>query len=154
MSNIRFIKTPEKRRIIEQLEIQFGITKLPYLLLGVGKEKMRAFSGSLSKEEIIKLSKLANIDLLGIYLIKEESGFRLSFDATQILKNQITKNIIEINDEQYEKWIRGHDLELNMPQGTYIIKYGHDFLGCGRSNGTVMFNYVPKDRRLKTQIKS
>lgn len=149
---LRFVKSPEKHRIEEELEKQFGIDKLSYLLLEAGKDKMRAFSGSLSKEEIIRLSKLSNIEILGIYLLKKESDYRLSFDATHLLKEQITKNIVEISEEEYEKWIRGHDLEKPALNGTVVISYKGDFLGCGKSNGKIIYNYVPKDRRLKNQI--
>ena len=127
---IRFIRSSEKNRITEELEKQFGITKLPYLLLETGKEKMLGFSGHLSKEEIIKLSKIANIDLIGIYLLKQENGFRLSFDATQLLHEQITKNIVQINDSECEKWLRGHDLEKEAPQGIVVIQHNNNFLGC------------------------
>jgi NOL1/NOP2/fmu family ribosome biogenesis protein len=153
MSEVRFVRSSEKRRIEEELDNQFGITKIPYLLLETGKEKMRGFSGHVSKEEIAKLARIVNIDLIGIYVLKEENGFRLSFDATQLLKDQITKNIVEINDEEYQKWIRGHDLEKEATIGVVVIKYNEDFLGCGKSNGKIIYNYVPKDRRLKTQIK-
>ena len=149
---IRFIRSSEKKRIIEQLNEQFGISKLPYLLLGVGKEKTRGFSGSLSKEEIMQISKLVNIELIGLYMLKEESDYRISFDAINLLQQQITKNIVEINDSEYERWIRGHDIEKPCQTGSVAIKYKSDFLGCGKSNGKIIFNYVPKDRRLKTQI--
>jgi len=151
--NIHFIKTPEKRRIIAQLKEQFGIESLPYLLIESGKEKIRAFSGSLSKEEISEISNLVRVELIGLYLIKKEHDLRLSLDATTLLKDQITRNILELNDEQFESWIRGYDLDISpIPkQGTYIIKYKSDFVGCGKSNGKIIFNYVPKDRRIKKQ---
>src|SRR4030043_1460348 len=108
MSEHKFIKTPEKRRIISELDEKFGITELPYLLIESGKEKIRAFSGSLSKEEILQLSQLAKIEGVGIYFMKKEvDGLRLSFDATQILSKQIAKDILYINDPQLEQWIRG-----------------------------------------------
>lgn len=148
--NIHFIKTPQKRKIIEKLNMQFGISDLPYLLIESGKEKIRAFSGHLSKEEIAKISDIANIEVMGLYLLKEENNeFRLSMDASLLLSEQITNNVIEINDEQFQKWIRGFDLELEKPRAVYVIKYKDDFLGCAKSNETTLFNYVPKDRRLK-----
>ena len=148
--NIRFIKSNEKKEIVKALNEQFGISELHYLLLEVGKEKMRAFSGSLSKDEIFSLSKIANIEIIGTYLLKKEHDFRLSFDACNILKKQITKNILKISEEQFQKWIRGHDLDIETQQGTYVIEYNGDFIGCGKSNGEKIFNYVPKDRRLKS----
>ncbi len=150
--NIHFIKSTEKRRIVENLNEQFGIEELPYLLIESGKEKIRAFSGSLSKDEIAKISEIANLETIGLYILKKESDFRLSLDACLMLSNQITKNIIEIDEKQFNEWIRGLDLQLEKPQGTYVIKFGEDFIGCGRSNGKTIFNYVPKDRRLKKQL--
>lgn len=147
---IRFIRSSEKKQITQELENQFGITKLPYLLFGVGKEKIRGFSGSLSKEEIAKFARIANVELIGLYLMKKEHDFRLNIDALHLLKEQISKNIVEIDEEQYNKWMHGHDLEIPYKQGeTVVIKFGDDFIGCGRSNGNIIFNYVPKDRRLK-----
>ena len=152
--NIHFIKSNEKRDIVEKLNEQFGIEELPYLLVESGKEKIRAFTGSLSKEEISKIGQIAHIEVFGLYLLKKENEeYRLSLDATLVLSKQINKNIIEIDEEQFQKWIRGQDLEIKLPRGTYIIKYKEDFLGCGKSNEEKIFNYVPKDRRLKKQLK-
>jgi NOL1/NOP2/fmu family ribosome biogenesis protein len=147
--NCKFIKTPEKRKIIKELNNQFGIKELPYLLIETGKEKIRAFSGSLSKEEILELAESANIEIIGIYILRKEQEFRLSFDAPHILKKQITKNIIEIDETQAKEWMKGNDLQIKEKKGTFVIKHKDDFLGCGKSNGETIFNYVPKDRRIR-----
>lgn len=149
--NIRFIKSSEKKQIVEQLNKQFGISELPYLLIETGKEKIRGFSGNISKEEIMDLGKIANIEIIGLYIINKEreNDLRLTLDAAHLLKDQISLGIVEINKEQFEKWIRGHDLDIETQKGTAIIKYSEDFIGCGKSNGLKIFNYVPKDRRLR-----
>jgi len=136
---------------MEELQKQFGITTLPFLLIRGGKEKIRAFSGSLSKEEIEKLSEVLRIELIGSYLLKNEheNEYRLSFDSCHMLKDQITKNILDLTDEQFKLWIRGFDLDIKVERGTYIVRYGGDFLGCGKSNNEKLFNYIPKDRRLR-----
>jgi NOL1/NOP2/fmu family ribosome biogenesis protein len=153
MSEHKFIRTPEKRDFIKELNETFGISELPYLLIESGKEKIRAFSGTMSKDEILELATLTKIEGVGIYFMKkEESGLRLSFEACQLLRNQITKNILYINDNQLELWIRGHDLELKAAPGTYVIAHGEYFLGCGKSNGEKIFNYVPKERRIKKPL--
>jgi len=146
---VRFIRSSEKKRIESALKEQFGISKLPYLLLETGKEKIRGFSGHLSKEEIAVLARIANIEILGLYILRHEHDFRLTLDATIALKEQISKNILEITDEQLQLWLRGLDLEIKCGQGTYIIKQDSYFIGCGKSNGEKIFNYVPKDRRIK-----
>jgi len=147
-----FIKSNEKREIVSELNEQFGITDIPYLLIQTGKEKIKAFSGSLSKEEIIDLSRTLRVEFVGLYLLKKEESFRLSFDATQILSGQLSKNIVDINEEQYNLWIRGYDLEIEAPRGTAIIRFNGDFFGCGKSSGNRIYNYVPKERRLKIPL--
>jgi len=149
--NIRFIKSSEKKRILQKLNEQFGIEKLPYLLIESGREKIRAFSGNLLKEEIKLLSRLVNIELIGIYLIKREKDIdlRLSLDAIHLLKDQVKNNIIEINESQLNDWIRGNDLNIQAEKGIVIIRHKEDFIGCGKSNSQKIFNYIPKERRLR-----
>ena len=150
MISHKFVKSSEKKKIMQELNQKFGISKLHYLLIESGKEKIRAFSGSLSKEEIIKIGTMANVEGVGIYLLKkEETGLRLSFEALMLLKEQIKNNVLEIDESQLNLWIRGKDLEINAPAGIYAIKNGDDFFGCGKSNGKILFNHVPKERRLK-----
>ena len=146
-----FIRSSEKKRIIEKLNEQFGIEKIPYLLIESGREKIRAFSGHLSKEEILELTTITLIENIGIYFLNKEDNFRLTLDAVHILKDQIKKNIIEIDEVQLHDWLRGKDLILTAPinQGPVIIKFKDDFVGYGKSNGIKIYNFIPKDRRLK-----
>lgn len=149
--NIRFIKSREKKKITQYLQNQFGITNLPYLLIESGKERIRAFSGHLSKEEILQLNKLTNIELIGIYFIKKESQeeMRLTLDAMHLIKDQITKNIIELTESQMLDWLRGHDLHIQHEKGPFIIKYPPYLIGYGKSIGNKILNFIPKNRRLK-----
>ncbi|MBI3334060.1 hypothetical protein HYZ97_01095 [Candidatus Pacearchaeota archaeon] len=147
--NIQFIRSSEKRKIIEQLNEQYGITELPYLLLRSGKNKIRAFSGHLSKEEIVKIAELVRLEGLGLYLLKEEHDLRLSFDGLHLLAQSISKHVLVITPEEYELWIRGQDIPCQMPSGAYAISYTNAFIGCGRSNGQCILNHIPKERRLR-----
>ena len=44
------LTSSDKKKILEQLNNQFGITELPYLLIQFGQEKIRVYSGILSKD--------------------------------------------------------------------------------------------------------
>lgn len=147
--NAHFLSPIERKQLLADLEERFGISNLPYLFLETGKEKIRAFSGSLSKDEILELARVANIEIIGLYLARKERGVRLSFDATQLLAAQISKNIVDVTDEQMREWLRGNDLEIREPNGTVVLRCGSDFLGCGKSTGTRIANHVPKERRIK-----
>jgi len=146
---IDFIKSAEKKKLLSQLNEQFGITKLPYLLIEAGKGKVRAFSGSLSKEEMHNLGRITKIETIGIYFLVKETPIRLSFDAPHLIPSQIIKNIISLNESMALKWLHGEDLQIKKPQGTYIISFNNDFIGLGKSNSEKILNHVSKDRRLK-----
>jgi len=147
---MKYIKSPQKRHLLEELKEIYGLTSLPYLLIEGGKKKIRAFSGNLTKEEISKLREITRVEVIGMYLISQKDAQpRLSFDSLNLLKDQITKNIIEIDKQQFQQWIRGHDLEFKTQRGTIVLKYQDDLVGVGKSNGEKIFNYVPKERKLK-----
>ena len=147
------LKSTHKKKILKQLKEQFGIKKLPYLLIKFGKEKIKLYSGSLSKQELIILDKNLRIENIGLYAIKQEKdNLRLPLDGIQILKSQITKNILDIDDKQAKEWLKGDDLQidnLKEDKNFKILKNQNEFLGCGKSTGEKITNFVPKERRVR-----
>ena len=146
---IQFIKSGEKKELLKELNEEFGISNLPFLLFEAGKEKTRAYTGSLSKDEILDLAAFTHIEFLGFYLLRKENIIRLSIEGTHSLKEQISKNIINISDSETIEWFRGLDLQIKEEKGVKIIQNGSDFLGSGISTGECILNHVPKERRLK-----
>ena len=142
----------QKKEILKGLNEQFGIKEIPQgiNLIQPGSEKIFAFSGDLKLLE--KLEKLKiNVAGAGNYLAKEERGeIRLSIEGTNLFKNQITKNIFELDDKQIDDWMKGHELNINTgKKGFLIMKYKKDFLGTGKASENKISNFVPKERRLK-----
>ncbi len=153
MKPINFIRSSEKKKILEELENLYGVTSLPYILAEAGKKKIRAFSGTMSREEIQELTEITNVEVIGMYMISQkDDDLRINFDALPLFKEQITKSIIEINEEQFNCWIRGQDLDIETKKGTFVISHKGDLIGIGKSNGIKIFNYIPKERKLKTQM--
>lgn len=147
---MEIIRKNEKKKILEKLEKQFGIAKLPYLLLRFGKEKIRIYSGNLSSEELRVLDNSIRIENTGLYFAKQqEDGLRLSLDSLELLKSQITKNILEIDDNQTKEWLKGQDLQIKSDVAFKILKNHEDLIGCGKSTGDKITNFVPKERRIK-----
>ena len=149
--NAKFLSSGEKKKLLSELNERFGIEKLNYIFVETGKQKIRAFSGTLSKEELVRLGAFARVELVGIYFARRDdmSGLRLSLDALHLMKNQIIKNFIDIDDNQFLEWMSGRNLDLNLEKGVYAVRYNGDVLGCGFSSGSKLFNYVPKERQLK-----
>ena len=146
---ITILNTSEKKKFLEQLKEQFGIEEMPYLLIESGKEKIRGFSGNLSRDELSFLSREINVETIGCYLFKiEKQGLRLSFDAPLLLNPK--ENIIEISDEEAISWLKGKNLEYSGDKkGFVVIKNKDYFLGCGKASEGRITNFVPKERRLR-----
>ena len=147
---MKILKSTQKKKILKQLNEQFGIKKLPYLLLQFGKEKLRLYSGNLSVEELNILDVNLRIENIGLYFAKQQiDGIRLTLDGVQLLKGQITKNILKINDKQASDWLKGNDLSIKSDNSFKILKHNNEFLGCGKSTGERITNSIPKERRVK-----
>ena len=147
---MQIIKSSEKKKIVQQLNEQFGIGEIRHLLLRFGKEKIRAFSGNLSTNEILTLDTHLRIESAGVYLAKEqEDGIRLTIDGISLFKEQITKNILELTEEQAQEWFKGRDLMIQSDKSFKILKYKEELIGCGKSTGERIVNFMPKERRIK-----
>ncbi len=152
---LKILNEKEKEEIEKKLNEQFGTGKISGTLLQKGKERIFLFSGNLTHKEIKKIEEIAVIERVGIYFAKiiedkNEEKIKLSIEGTQILKNQIQKNIFEIPEELVENWMKGQDIQIKTgKKGLYVIKYKDDFLGCGKISEEKISNFIPKNRRLK-----
>lgn len=148
----QFSTNQQKQEITQKLKLQFGIS-LPKesLLIETGKERIRLFSGNLTKEQIQKIEEIAQIETIGSYLCKKdkEDLLRLSLDAAMILKNKITKNIIQLNDNEAQEWLKGNNIQKQAQKGILAVMHNNDFLGCAKSTGISLLNHIPKDRRVR-----
>ena len=150
---IHILSQHETQQILEKLQEQFGINEIPGILLRIGQERIFLYQGSLSEKEIKEIENTIYIERLGVYFAKEqEDGIRLSIEGAQILKEQINKNIFEINDEQLDSWMKGNELNISLGKRCFVImKYKDDFLGTGKASENKITNFIPKSRRLKNK---
>lgn len=144
----------EKKELLKKLGEQFGIKEIPGIILSRGKERMFLFSGNISEEKLKKIEKEIVIERAGIYFarIDEHTGkIRLSIEGSQMLKDQIKKNIYEISTkDDFEKWMQGQDLQISTGKREFLImKYKDNLVGTGKASEQKISNYIPKNRRLK-----
>ncbi len=153
--NLQKINQEEKKEIEKKLQEQFGIKNIPGQLIKRGKERIFLFQGDMDWNELQKIERSILIERAGIYFIKEipgEKKYRLSIEGTQILKDQITKNIFELDKEQAIQWMQGQELNIKTgKRDVLVMKYKEDFLGCGKASAEKIGNFIPKNRRLKTK---
>lgn len=151
---IQILNKKQTKEIEDSLWEQFGVHEIPGRLFQLGEEKIFLFSGEASDGDIKELEGMVPVERLGVYFAKAMNGeIRLSIEGTQILKEQIKKNIFELDKEQAEKWMQGQELNIHMgKKGFFIMKYKNDFLGCGKASEEKIGNFIPKMRRLKNKL--
>ena len=153
--SLKILSINEKKKIEKYLKERFGIQKIKGLLVKKGEERLFIFQGDLNPKQILELENKIALERVGIYfakIIRDEA--KLSIEGIQILKNQIKKNIFEINEKQAEQWMSGQELNIKTGhRGFIIIKYKNDFLGCGKASEEKITNFIPKSRRLKINQK-
>ena len=143
---MKFLNTREIKKIYQALEEQFG-----------NKKKLDFAFTENNKDKIFLISKdYANLDEntlrinnLGLYFAKRQiDGIRLSIEGSQLIEP--TKNIIQLNKQQMELWVKGEDFPFEHETSYVIVKHKDDTLGCGRVVKNELRNMVPKERRLKS----
>jgi len=142
----------EKDVIVDKLRAQFGIVELRGLIMGRGSERLFLYQGDLEPKEIMNLEHMRiNIERCGIYFAKiHRDEVRLSIEGVHVLKDQIKKNIYELDEEQAQKWMEGSELNVAPDmRGFVVMKHEDYFLGCGKASAEKIGNFVPKNRRLK-----
>ncbi|MDD5012313.1 MAG: hypothetical protein PHQ66_01550 [Candidatus Nanoarchaeia archaeon] len=180
MIPLKFFNKNEKEQFIKQLNEQFGIKDVPFSLAKLGRERIIVFSGDISEKEILGLDRFARIEGIGLYFAKideKTQDLRLSIEGVQLMKEQITKNIFELDEKQAEQWMMGQELlledikksreisrvqinsplggrvgstsEIEIEKGFFIMKFKNDFLGTGKISAEKISNFIPKSRRLK-----
>lgn len=144
---IKFLNNKQRKKLQEQLK-EYGISELPRHLIQTGKEKIRAFSGEISGQDIINISKQAYIEGIGLHILTiKDNQIRITLDGLHLLKP--TKKIIELTKQQADSWFQGKSLNLQAEKGFMILKYKEDLIGMGKSTGNIILNYLPKERRVK-----
>ena len=151
MNYLKILNEKEKAEIESQLSEQFGIGSVPGLIIKRGEERLFLFSGSFSEKDIEHLEALVPIERIGVYFAKIiGNDIRLSIEGSQILKEQIKKNIFFLDSQQAEEWMKGHELPIKTGKhGFLIMKHRLDFLGTGKASEEKIGNFIPKNRRLR-----
>lgn len=160
---IDVLDSTKKKNFLEEVSY-LGKFKLPYLFLGTGSETIRTYSGHLSVDEILKIWRAFPIEGVGLYFGKKiidkhgRKESRLSLDALHLLKDKISGNIIEIDEEQAQKWFRGNNVELTIEQKAkykdiknfVAVKFRSDLIGTGKlSEAGILLSFLPKERRIR-----
>jgi NOL1/NOP2/fmu family ribosome biogenesis protein len=160
---IHILDKTKKRKVLEGLNY-LGDLKMNELFIRTG-DRIRTFTGNLTNEQIMRIWSLFQIESIGLYFAKDfidkrgNQETRISLDGLHSIQNQVTQGVVEIDNEQFEKWIEGNNLELSEQQkekyknikGFVAVKYKEDFVGTGKiTEQKALLSFLPKERRRKT----
>jgi NOL1/NOP2/fmu family ribosome biogenesis protein len=153
----------KKKKFLSEMSY-LGDLKTNALLIKTGKEKVRAYTGGLSTEEIWDFWRVFAVEGIGVYIGKENvdkngvKEVRLSLDGLNFFKDQIVSGVLVLDEGQEEEWFLGKDVEVGGSQVESVedfvaVKSGEsgDFIGFGKLNKdkTIVYGYLPKERRRK-----
>ena len=97
---IQILDRAKKKKFIAELA-DFGMRKIPELLIRSGKERIRAYSGDLSKDQIMDLWRILPIEGIGLYVGKDMMNrngvheVRLSLDGMHNWRSQLEPAALE-----------------------------------------------------------
>lgn len=161
---IQILDRTKKKKLLSELG-EFGLEKIPELLIRSGSERIRAYSGDLSTEEIMGLWRILPIEAIGLYVAKEKIDkngvreVRLSVDALHLWKNQIKDKIIILSEEEEKEWFKSNKVDLEKPtkfKGFVVIKSADekDLIGTAKvsDEGKKLLGFLPKERRRKEGV--
>jgi NOL1/NOP2/fmu family ribosome biogenesis protein len=161
---IQILDKAKKKKFIEGIS-ELGLKKIPQLLIKSGRERVRAFSGNLSKEEIMEIWRITPIEGVGLYVGKDSVDkrngrreVRLALEGLHAWKDQISENILQLNKEQEIEWFLGKNIEIESSEKKGFVAVrsadGKDFVGIGKigDEGKMLYGLLPKERRRKEAI--
>jgi len=145
MQNLKILNKKEIKNILDIIKKQFGADfKSDYVFLISEKNKIYIVNRDIER---IDLSKL-RVNSYGIYFGElRNDELRFSVEGSQIIGKIAKKNVVELDDKNLKDWFNGLDLDMEFDRGFVILKHKDDFVGCGKSLGDKILNYLPKIRR-------
>jgi NOL1/NOP2/fmu family ribosome biogenesis protein len=152
MRELKILNAREIKRLSGIAERQWGV-KLDkkYAYLKSPRNKLYIVSREISRLDLDAL----NINNMGIYFGTLRSGerLRLSVEGSQIIGPDATKNTLDVDIRQARLWILGKEIPVEREEKEYVlVKFGDQFLGCGKIANGKLLNYVPKSRRIELAV--
>lgn len=147
--NVHFLKSKEIRLLVRKINEIYDVDLTNYFsdkIINISKD---------GKIYLINQDFL-NIDInyefrgsVGLYFAKQESdGIRLSIEGAQVCSD--SKNYINLNDEQTEKYFLGEEIYLDknpkLKSSYCIIKNNSKIIGCDLLKGNILQNHIQKQK--------
>jgi NOL1/NOP2/fmu family ribosome biogenesis protein len=143
------------------LEERFGLVRADFKGFSFVSDEKRIYVAN--DKTIHEIADPARVVSYGIVAMRVQRDGRMLKPTTnffQIFGGKARKNVVELNDEEKEGYIRGFNIEVEpekMPKevtkGFVILSWKGHVLGCGYLNKEgIIENQLPKSRTLKIKM--
>ena len=144
----------EAKPILAYLTEHFGFEgTLDYAFILTAKNKLYAAS-----KEIFNLAvEELRVSSFGVYFGEwRDDQLRPSIEGSQIIGPKCTKNVIDLTIDQRNQWMNGEQInrteQMIETHGVVILRCEDDYLGSGKISTELIYNYVPKNRRVRFSL--
>lgn len=151
MANLQILNSKQIKQIEKLLNNQFDCNySFDYIVMQNKDKKIYLMNKDYSKIA----DKEIRINSLGMYFGQvKENELRLTIEGSQVIGPLAKKRVLEIDDSQVQKWMRGYDIEVLSPEaGFFIVKHKKDYLGSGKLKNGNLLNHIPKIRRIQSTM--
>ena len=113
------------------------------------------YSGSKNKIYLANTLELERIipESKGICIFRLDKSPKPTTNFLQLFGRYITRNYVELDNENTKRYCRGEDLILENNKaiipGFLLMTNKNRFLGCGHWNGKILKNQLPKSKFCK-----
>ncbi|MDW8041766.1 MAG: hypothetical protein RMJ75_03050 [Nitrososphaerota archaeon] len=143
----------QRKRVEEALREEFGVERglEEFVVLYSSEGKVRV-----TTPEVLEVAReIGRFESVGLYVLKiTKFGVYLSLEGSQLLRESIRRNVVEVDREQLEVWMKGEPMPLNSMRGAVegeyaVVRWGDVYAGSGKvSKDGRLHPQIPKSRRL------
>lgn len=147
---MRMLTSAERKHLVRRLMDQHGVEDAfeGLILIRSGQGRIRAAT----KEAYEVACRLRKVQQVGLYVAKIVKGdVVLSIEGSQLLGSAITRNAVELSEEEAEEWMKAAPIQKSGGfGGRYVVaRCGDFYLGSGRvSRDGKIYPQVAKWRRI------
>lgn len=143
-----------RKRVEEALREEFGVEG------GLGEEFVALYSSEgkvrVTTPEVFEVAReIGRFESVGLYVLKTTKfGVYLSLEGSQLLRDRIRRNVVEVDRERLEVWMRGEPIPLEGVKGSVegeyaVVRWRDVYAGSGKvSKDGKLHPQIPKSRRL------
>ncbi len=143
MINLRLMRSREVREMQSFMFEEFGSVINGRFFVG---SKGRVY---LVTDDVVNVDlRSLNAEGVGVYIGRvNPDGFRPSIEGVQLLRP--VRNVFELSDGQLVDWLAGRRIVIDTNFNGYCaFSYHGEVIGPGKVAGGVVWNYIPKERRV------